>query len=214
MSFFQQNTLQFFWAREPFSISSLFNFYMGGCLGKKVFLVRRIWIKEGRNFRETNRKGVKCQGWYFDIRNWIVLGDQRKDNPAKSNPKTRERKICSCKSKLDTLGVKHHIPCMAESSLQFLAAVVNPFCERYKPFRDEVNAFSFRYVFRWLPVWRKRSFWIVLFECLKSLGTGVPVLDILSVTPAGSVLPLCNWLDFPLSVATLLNEYAIVSFYK
>lgn len=35
------------------------------------------------------------------------------------------------------------------------------------------------------------------------LGTGVPVLDILSVTPAGSVLQLCNWLDFPLSEATL-----------
>lgn len=42
----------------------------------------------------------------------------------------------------------------------------------------------------------------------------MPVVDILSVTPAGSVLQLCNWLDFPLSEATLLNEYAIVSFYK
>lgn len=37
MSFsFQQNTLQFFSNGNPFSISSLFNFYMAGCLGKKA----------------------------------------------------------------------------------------------------------------------------------------------------------------------------------
>lgn len=37
MSFsLQQNTLQFFSAGDPFSVSSLFNFYMAGCLGKKT----------------------------------------------------------------------------------------------------------------------------------------------------------------------------------
>lgn len=95
--------------------------------------------------------------------------------------KTTERKICYCKSKSCTLAVKHHISHMAESSLEFLPAVVHPCYEWYNPFRDNgMTAFSIRYIFQWLPSWRREVSESYSW-CLKSSSTVVPVLDILSV---------------------------------
>lgn len=70
-------------------------------------------------------------------------------------------------------------------------------------------ASSVRYAFQWLPPkLEEEKFLNDSLNILKSSNTVVPVF----VSLAGSILKPCNWSDFLLSEATVLDENAIAFF--